>query len=111
MFTSIVGNMISLSKVIAFQLSELILEFSTHYEYANDFNDFLKLEKTVLGVNEVMKKSEAFENLEIRNLKFKHKGSDEYILKNINLSLKKGTSYSLVGLNGAGSVTRFLISA
>jgi ATP-binding cassette subfamily B protein len=47
----------------------------------------------------------SFESLEIRNLRFKYQDSMEYILKGINISLKKGRSYSLVGLNGAGKST------
>jgi ATP-binding cassette subfamily B protein len=104
LFTSIVGSMINLSKIVAFQASELILEFSTHYEYAKDFHEFMQLEEIDLD-NKDSRKDISFESLEIKNLRFKYKDSEEYILKGVNLSLKRGKSYSLVGLNGAGKST------
>ena len=104
LFTSIVGSMINLSKIVAFQASELILEFSTHYEYAKDFHEFMQLEETDLD-NKDSRDDISFESLEIKNLRFKYKDSEEYILKGINLSLIRGKSYSLVGLNGAGKST------
>jgi ATP-binding cassette subfamily B protein len=104
LFTSIVGSMINLSKIVAFQLSELILEFSTHYEYAKDFEEFMQLEETRLD-SKKNGSDISFESLDIRNLRFKYKDSEEYILKEINLFLQRGKSYSLVGLNGAGKST------
>jgi ATP-binding cassette subfamily B protein len=104
LFTSITGSMINLSKIVALQSSELVLEFSRHTEYAKDFEEFMQLkESRPEGKNGGSKSS--FESLEIRNLRFKYKDSKEYILKGINISLKKGISYSLVGLNGAGKST------
>lgn len=104
LFTSIAGSMINLSKIVAFQSSELVLEFSTHYEYAKDFDEFMQLEET--GLDSKGSGSDiSFESLDIRNLRFKYKDSEEYILKGVNLSLQRGKSYSLVGLNGAGKST------
>lgn len=110
LFTSIAGNMINLSKIVAFQSSELVLEFSTHYEYAKDFNEFMRLKGTRTD-SEDNGRDMSFESLEIRNLWFKYEDSKEYILKGINLSLKRGKSYSLVGLNGAGKSTLVKILA
>ena len=104
LFTSIVGNLIILSKIVAFQSSELILEFSTHYEYAKDFQEFTQMERTKSD-NENNGSDLSFESLDIRNLWFKYKDSEKYILKGVNLSLQRGKSYSLVGLNGAGKST------
>lgn len=104
LFTSIVGSMINLSKIVASQSSELVLEFSTHYEYAKDFHEFMELEETRLDSKDIGSDI-SFESLHIRNLRFKYKDSEEYILKGVNLSLQRGKSYSLVGLNGAGKST------
>lgn len=104
LFTSISGSMISLSKIVAFQSSELILEFSKHYEYAKDLDEFTKLNRNSLESSENGKKI-PFESLVIKNLWFRYEDSGEYILRGVNLSLKKGKSYSLVGLNGAGKST------
>ena len=104
MFTSIAGSMISLSKIVAFQSSELILEFSKHYEYAKDLDEFTNLKRNRLENSECEKKI-PFESLVIKNLWFRYEESGEYILKGVNLSLNKGKSYSMVGLNGAGKST------
>lgn len=104
MFTSIAGSMISLSKIVAFQSSELILEFSKHYEYAKDLDEFTNLKRNRLESSECEKKI-PFESLVIKNLWFRYEESGEYILKGVNLSLNKGKSYSMVGLNGAGKST------
>lgn len=104
LFTSISGSILNLSKIVAFQSSELVLEFSTHYEYAKDFHEFMQLEETTLD-SKYNKSDISFESLDIRNLWFKYKDSKEYILKGINLSIQRGKSYSLVGLNGAGKST------
>lgn len=104
LFTSIVGSMINLTKVISVQLSELFFEFSSHKEYVKDFKEFIGLEenKEVFG-----NKCEPieFESLHIKNLYFKYKEAKDYTLKGLNLYLEKGKSYSLVGLNGAGKTT------
>lgn len=104
LFTSIVGSMINLSKIVAFQSSELVLEFSRHDEYAKDLDEFMQLEGTSLD-SKNSGSDISFESLDIQNLWFKYKDSDKYILKGVNLSLQRGKSYSLVGLNGAGKST------
>lgn len=43
--------------------------------------------------------------LEFRNVSFKYPGTDRLILKNINLTLQKNISLSIVGVNGAGKTT------
>lgn len=106
LFTSIAGSLLSLGKTISTQSSALILDFSTHYEYANDFRTFMLLEEPpAASGSEEESACPRFESLDIRNLWFKYEGSKTYILKGVSLSLTKGRSYSLVGLNGAGKST------
>lgn len=47
----------------------------------------------------------AFESLEMKNLSFKYTEDGDYVLKNVNLSIKKGEKIALVGYNGAGKTT------
>lgn len=42
---------------------------------------------------------------EFRNVSFKYPGSDEYILKNVNIKINPCEKLSIVGLNGAGKTT------
>lgn len=103
LFTSLIGSMINLNKLVAFQLSELILKFSNHYEYAKEFNQFMQMKEIKIGGQSI--EHFTFKSLEIKNLKFKYNDSDDYILNGINLKVVQGKSYSLVGLNGAGKST------
>lgn len=43
--------------------------------------------------------------IEFRHVFFKYPGTDNYILKDINLTIKNGERLSIVGLNGAGKTT------
>src|SRR5210317_632860 len=44
-------------------------------------------------------------NIEIKNLSFKYKGTNQYILKNITLKINKGEKIALVGKSGGGKTT------
>ncbi|HID1127422.1 ATP-binding cassette domain-containing protein [Clostridioides difficile] len=50
-------------------------------------------------------KIDSIEKIEFKNVFFKYKKEQDYILKNINLVLEKGTSFAIVGLNGSGKTT------
>ncbi len=43
--------------------------------------------------------------IELRGVSFAYPGTETYVLKNINLTLKSGESTVIVGLNGAGKTT------
>ena len=43
--------------------------------------------------------------LELRNVSYRHHGTTEDTLKNINLTIKPGEKLAIVGLNGAGKTT------
>ncbi|MBI9011349.1 MAG: ABC transporter ATP-binding protein [Clostridiales bacterium] len=103
LFTSIIGSVMVLSRVLSGQLSELFLNLASHIEYAKDLHSFEILPEND-GVHETVDEI-TFKSLIIKDLYFKYAKDDDYILKGINLELKKGQSYSLVGVNGAGKTT------
>ena len=39
------------------------------------------------------------------NVSFKYPGHDNYVLKNVNLTIKNGAKLAVVGVNGAGKTT------
>ena len=50
-------------------------------------------------------KEEHIGELEFRNVSFKYPDSDEYVIKNINFSVKKGETVALIGSTGCGKST------
>ena len=49
--------------------------------------------------------------LELRNIWFRYPSMKQYVLKNLNLKLEKGTIYFITGPNGAGKTTLILVAA
>lgn len=49
--------------------------------------------------------------IELKNLSYKYKGTNEYALKNINLVIDENTSIAIVGKNGSGKTTLVKILA
>lgn len=45
------------------------------------------------------------ESIELRNVSFRHKGSDTWALKGVNLTIRKGQVVALVGSSGSGKST------
>lgn len=45
--------------------------------------------------------------LEVKNLKFKYKKSNKYVLEDVSFSLKKDKLNAIVGVNGSGKTTLF----
>lgn len=71
-------------------------------ESVNELEDFLKLEElevrrgTTIG---------DFKRIEIKNVWFRYPNSEEWALKDLNMTIEKNKHYSIVGRNGAGKST------
>jgi len=68
---------------------------------------FMKEKQTVIPQTE--KPAEVEHNIghtiEFKNVSFKYPGTEKYVLRNINITIKAGQTVVLVGLNGAGKTT------
>lgn len=74
--------------------------------YINMLFELLDMTNEVeLQTKKTLIKVDSIEKIEFRNVFFKYKSSQDYILKNINLVMRKGTSFAIVGLNGSGKTT------
>ena len=104
LYISITGAMINLVRVLSDALSQLIYDLSEYIEYFKDFTAFFALSGNE-NVLEYTRSNSHFEEMTIKNLWFKYKDTDDYILKGVNLHIEKGKSYSLIGINGAGKTT------
>lgn len=61
------------------------------------------IEKEYFG--EKISLNNKIENISFKNINFKYDGSDNYVLKNINLDIKAGEVIAFVGKSGSGKTT------
>ena len=72
--------------------------------FMNSFIEYMNLkDEAHIGVEEL--DTAHFDEISFEHVSFRYPGSDQYILKDINLKIKKGERISIVGLNGAGKST------
>jgi len=72
--------------------------------FMSAFISYMKLDDDKSKGREKIRAAE-FDGIVFENVSFKYPGSDQYILKDINLKINKGERISIVGLNGAGKTT------
>ena len=65
----------------------------------------LKVEETIRDQDDAQLKETFDYDIEFRNVSFKYPGTQEYVLKNINLKIGKGEKIALVGSSGSGKTT------
>lgn len=88
------------------ELLWLVAEFIRNTKVLKGFFDFLELKTDRHeGTLPVEKRQDHEYTLEARNVSFKYPGSDEYVLKNINLEIAVGEKLAIVGMNGSGKTT------
>lgn len=71
--------------------------------YANEFVTFLEYPNAIQKGDRAIR--DGGHVIEFRNVTFSYPGSEEPVLKGVNLTLGEGTHLSVVGLNGAGKTT------
>lgn len=100
------------------QFSESILEFATFLmnlningKYIDSFRNFMELEPEMQKEYNIENK-DLFDNitkkkleLSLSNVSFRYKGSQDFVLNNINYTFEQGKVYLIVGENGAGKTT------
>ncbi len=72
--------------------------------FMSAFIHYMELENTIDNVGERLN-VEDYNGIEFENVSFKYPGTEEYVLKNINLKIVKGEKISIVGMNGTGKST------
>ena len=75
----------------------------------NDYREFInwKEDSESFEENEGSIKDLSFDSYEFKfeNVSFKYPGHDNYVLKDINLTIGNGKKLAVVGINGAGKTT------
>ncbi len=85
-----------------------LIDIGENSAYVKIYIDFMNTNNTIAVPN----KGEKTENLseskylfEFSNVSFKYPGSEEFIFENLNLKIKGGKFYVIVGKNGVGKTT------
>lgn len=105
-----VGNVVAYVAAITL-LSQAITMIVEKYSRLHLFNNYLENYFIYLKLESTKKYGEIdlidTKTLSINfiNVSFKYPNSEDYVLKNINLTIKKGSKLAIVGLNGAGKTT------
>lgn len=120
----LIGNVLGLIQAIGLTQSSLqnivgnVLGLCQNNLYIEQLFGFLDLESSeqestkrvqeggrYLGDNILEKELYPIHAVSFRNVSFKYPGTEQYVVKNLNLELRKGTTYAIVGKNGSGKST------
>lgn len=82
-----------------------LVDFQTVGQYAEKFRRFMECEINIEGDQGSQPVPENDCTLELKNVSFKYKDDEEYVLKNVSMTIRKGEKLALVGENGAGKTT------
>lgn len=87
------------------QMNYALVDFQNVGQYAEKFRSFMEYEINIEGCegSEPMPENDC--TLELKNVSFKYKDSEKYVIKNVSITIKKGEKLALVGENGAGKTT------
>lgn len=86
------------------QMNYALVDFQNVGQYAEKFRRFMEYEVNIEGTEGSEPVPEDC-TLELKNVGFRYKDSEKYVLKNVNLTIRKGEKLALVGENGAGKTT------
>lgn len=95
---------------IATTISTIITTSAMVYEgtlFIDNLITFMKEKQTVIPsvASPVSVSRGVGHTIEFQNVSFRYPGTERYVLKNVNLTIRPGETVVLVGLNGAGKTT------
>ncbi len=87
------------------QMNYALVDFQNVGQYAEKFRRFMEYEVNIEGYEGELSVPEDDCTLELKNVSFKYKDSEKYVLKNVSMTIRRGEKIALVGENGAGKTT------
>ena len=87
------------------QMNYALVDFQNVGQYAEKFRRFMDYEVNIEGCEGEVAVPENNCTLELKNVSFKYKDSEKYVLKNVSMTIRAGEKIALVGENGAGKTT------
>lgn len=104
-YVSIVTAVINLTKLMSWNLAYIIEDFTVCKEYITDMLAFWKLPEIKTEGTEKPLQRKEIEEISFRKVSFHYPGCEDYVLKDMSFTLKRGNTYAFVGENGAGKST------
>ena len=96
--------LISLLNIKSFKISTLHIYNEIH-KLSKYTNDNTYLNKTAVSLNENKKNINISGDVKFVNLDYKYPATDNYVFKNLNITLKKGHNIAIIGASGVGKTT------
>ena len=91
--------------LMSWELSDCVNLYAQYIEYVKDIVTFSNLPEVSGALDLPTKEKMEIRDVEFRNVSFTYPGTDREILRNVNLKIKAGRHYAIVGGNGAGKTT------
>lgn len=90
---------------ISVTLANIVTEAGSYSQYKMGFGDFSSLYQTTGQLTKKEDEKATFGDICFEHVSFQYPNSNNYVLKDINVTIAKGEKLSIVGLNGAGKST------
>lgn len=88
------------------KFTELSSDLKADAAYAGDYREYMELEKQKHeGTIPVEKRRDDRFSVEFDHVSFKYPGSDQYVIRDLNVSFVIGEKMAIVGKNGSGKTT------
>ncbi|MBR4112151.1 MAG: ABC transporter ATP-binding protein [Ruminiclostridium sp.] len=87
------------------QMNYALVDFQVVGQYAEKFRRFMEYKVNIEGCEGEVPVPEDDCTLDLRDVSFKYRDSEKYVLKNVSMTIRKGEKLALVGENGAGKST------
>ena len=99
------AGIVQMSQALA-DLMQVIASVRTHAPYCHDYVRFRKLEgQKAEGRKQPQQGEEGRFHVEFDHVSFRYPGSEEEVLRDLNLSFDTGRKLAIVGKNGSGKTT------
>lgn len=104
-YIGIITLITTFAKMMEWNIAYVIEDFISGRLYILDYNRFMELEECRIEEGEDEPQVAKLDEIIFRDVSFRYPGTEKQVLNHLNLTLRRGRQYALVGENGAGKTT------